>query len=190
MDGRIRPLSDLELSLLMENETLRKAGDELLPLLTSGLVTLGGGPREHGRRGRAGIADRPRCLVPGAVRWLDRSTCHTGAGPRQQWKERLVAGPLVLDHAAIAAVCQRFGVRRLVLFGSAVTGRFDESTSDVDFLVEFSPDVGNRFEAYFGLKESLEDLLGHPVDLVSRAALANPYFAASAVANGREVYAA
>lgn len=66
------------------------------------------------------------------------------------------AGPLVLDRAAIAAACERYGVRRLVVFGSAVTDRFDESSSDVDFLVEFRDGVADRFDAYFGLKESLE----------------------------------
>ncbi len=74
--------------------------------------------------------------------------------------------------------------------GSAVTERFDESTSDVDFLVEFRDDVVNRFEAYFGLKESLEALLGRPVDLVAPAALENPYFAASVERNGQKLYGA
>ena len=81
-------------------------------------------------------------------------------------------------------------MKRLVIFGSAVTERFNESTSDVDFLVEFRDDVANRFDAYFGLKESLEALLDHPVDLVSPVALENPYFAASVEENGHEVYAA
>ncbi len=101
-----------------------------------------------------------------------------------------MAGPLVLDRAAISAACERCGVRRLVIFGSAVTERFDESTSDIDFLVEFRDDVVNRFDAYFGLKESLEALLGRPVDLVAPAALENPYFAASVEKSGHELYAA
>jgi hypothetical protein len=101
-----------------------------------------------------------------------------------------MAGPLVLDPAAISAACEQYRVRRLVIFGSAVTDRFDESTSDVDFLVEFRDDVVNRFDAYFGLKESLEALLGRPVDLVSPVALENPYFAASVEENGHELYAA
>ncbi|QDC17107.1 hypothetical protein E2561_12485 [Rhodococcus ruber] len=96
----------------------------------------------------------------------------------------------MLDCAAIAETCERYGVKRLVIFGSAVTERFNESTSDVDFLVEFRDDVANRFDAYFGLKESLEALLDHPVDLVSPVALENPYFAASVEESGHEVYAA
>ena len=101
-----------------------------------------------------------------------------------------MAGPLALDRDAISAACERYGVKRLVVFGSALTDRFDETSSDVDFLVEFRDDLVSRFDAYFGLKESLEALLGHPVDLVSRVALENPYFAASVTTSGQELYAA
>jgi len=101
-----------------------------------------------------------------------------------------MAGPLRLDRDAIADVCRQNGVKRLVVFGSAVTDRFDPADSDVDFLVEFRNDVKNRFDAYFGLKESLESLLGRPVDLVAPVALENPYFAASVADSAQELYAA
>ncbi len=101
-----------------------------------------------------------------------------------------MAGPLALDRDAISTACEQFGVKRLVVFGSAITDQFDETSSDVDFLVEFRDDLASRFDAYFGLKESLEALLGRPVDLVAPVALENPYFAASVEENGRELYAA
>lgn len=101
-----------------------------------------------------------------------------------------MSGQLVLDRGAIVELCSRHGVRRLVAFGSAVTERFDEGRSDVDFLVEFHTAVGGQFDAYFGLKEDLEALLGRPVDLVAPAALENPYLAASVARSGRELYAA
>lgn len=97
---------------------------------------------------------------------------------------------LDLDHHVIAAVCKRFGVRRLSVFGSAVTGDFAPDRSDVDFLVEFDTDLGSRFDAYFGLKEELERILGRPVDLVMPKALDNPYFAASVERSRQELYAA
>jgi predicted nucleotidyltransferase len=104
--------------------------------------------------------------------------------------EQEEASVLVLDRDAIADLCRRFGVRRLAVFGSALTDRFDEARSDVDFLVEFSDDSSSRFDAYFGLKEELESLLGRPVDLVSPSALENPFFAASVEAEAQELYAA
>lgn len=97
---------------------------------------------------------------------------------------------LALDSAAIAAVCRAHGVQRLQLFGSAVSDRFDPSRSDADLLVEFVAEVPDPFDAYFGLKEDLERLLGRDVDLVMVDAVRNPHFAASALAEAEELYAA
>jgi len=97
---------------------------------------------------------------------------------------------LDLDQHVIAAVCKRFGVRRLSVFGSAVTGDFSPERSDVDFLVEFDTDLESRFDAYFGLKDELERILGRPVDLVMPKSLDNPYFAASVERSRQELYAA
>jgi predicted nucleotidyltransferase len=79
---------------------------------------------------------------------------------------------------------------RLAVFGSAATEAFDPDRSDADFLVEFEPGTSNRFDAYFGLKEELERLVGRPVDLVMPKALENPHFAASVERSRRELYAA
>jgi hypothetical protein len=59
-----------------------------------------------------------------------------------------------------------FGVKHLWLFGSSARGEPDPR--DVDVLVEFlqPPDL----LAYMGLKFRLEELLGKPVDLVSKSA--------------------
>lgn len=88
----------------------------------------------------------------------------------------------------LPALCRRFGVRRLDLFGSAATGSFDAARSDLDFVVEFDADVAHLFDRYFGLKESLEALYGRPVDLVSEGASANPYFIESLQRTRRRVY--
>jgi uncharacterized protein with HEPN domain/predicted nucleotidyltransferase len=74
---------------------------------------------------------------------------------------------------AIAELCRRFGVRRLDLFGSAATGRFDPARSDLDFLVEFEPHAGGK--SYFGLLEEFEKLLGRKIDLLTEPGLENPY---------------
>jgi uncharacterized protein len=59
------------------------------------------------------------------------------------------------------------------VFGSAARGDFDASRSDIDFLVEFdrSNPEAMTLHTYLGLKESLEALLGRPVDLVDRQAV-------------------
>jgi predicted nucleotidyltransferase len=96
---------------------------------------------------------------------------------------------LLRDHAEIVALCRRFRVRRLDLFGSAATGQARED-SDLDFLVEFEPMAEGYADAYFGLLEALQGMFGRPVDLVVISAIRNPYFRRS-VENSREMlYAA
>ena len=88
--------------------------------------------------------------------------------------------PLIAEkQPQIESLCRRFGVTRLDLFGSASNAEFAEDRSDFDFLVEFDfAGQVKALDAYFGLKEELEALLGRPVDLVMPAALKNPYFRA------------
>jgi predicted nucleotidyltransferase len=93
--------------------------------------------------------------------------------------------------AEVALLCQRFGVQRMYLFGSVVNSEFDVEHSDIDVLVEFAdlPDL-DRFESYFGLKESLERLFGRPVDIISAVNLRNPYFRERVLQTREELYAA
>ena len=89
----------------------------------------------------------------------------------------------------IGALCRRYGVERLEVFGSAATEEFDEETSDVDFVVLFSDDVRRSpgyADAYLDLAWDLEDLLGRDVDLVTERSIQNPYFRRS-VDSSREV---
>ena len=90
----------------------------------------------------------------------------------------------------IERLCRRFGVARLAVFGSAVTEDFDPQHSDLDVLVEFTEDVDGLFDAYFGLREALEDLAGRPVDLVMASAVKNPFMARSIAETRRDLYAA
>ena len=96
----------------------------------------------------------------------------------------------LLDNEDIARACVSHGVRRLRAFGSVLTDRFDVTTSDLDFLVEFEPGLEHPFDAYFGLQEELERLLGRDVDLVMAEAVRNPYFAASVFESALDVYVA
>lgn len=90
----------------------------------------------------------------------------------------------------IPALCRRYGVSRLELFGSATADAFDPQRSDLDFLVEFDADSSRLFDRYFGLKESLEALCGRRVDLVTVGSLRNPYFIEAVNKSRQLVYAA
>ena len=90
----------------------------------------------------------------------------------------------------LAALCRQFGVQTLEVFGSAADGSFDPQRSDLDFLVEFSQD--NReslFHRYFGLHESLEQIFGRKVDLMTASAMGNPYLIAAVNKSRQLVYA-
>jgi predicted nucleotidyltransferase len=89
----------------------------------------------------------------------------------------------------ISELCRRYGVSRLELFGSATTDAFDPQRSDLDFLVEFDVNPSKLFDRYFGLKESLEELCGRDVDLVTVASLQNPYFIEAVNRSRQLVYA-
>lgn len=91
----------------------------------------------------------------------------------------------------IEGLCRLYGVRRLELFGSTAMGQDRPGESDLDFLVEFGPfPPGAYADAYFGFRESLESLLGRPVDLVVPSAIRNPYFRESVERTKTLLYAA
>jgi uncharacterized protein len=104
----------------------------------------------------------------------------------------LMASDLIAQHrAALAALCQRYEVRRLEVFGSAATGGFDASRSDLDFLVAFQPrGTMSPADRYLGLLAELEGLFGRKVDLVDVASHRNPYFMADALKHRVMLYAA
>jgi predicted nucleotidyltransferase len=90
----------------------------------------------------------------------------------------------------LRALCRRFHVRRLDLFGSAATGRFDLARSDLDFLVAFEPIFpGGSFNAYFGLLEGLELLFQRHIDLLTEPGLENPYLRSRVYSERRMLFA-
>lgn len=70
----------------------------------------------------------------------------------------------------VAALCERWGVARLAVFGSVLRTDF-RPDSDVDFLATFAPESHLSLLDLAGMQCELEDLVGRPVDLVDAAAL-------------------
>jgi uncharacterized protein len=88
-------------------------------------------------------------------------------------------------------LCRRYRVRKLELFGSAVGDRFNPTTSDLDFLVDFdSTPPAESVRCYFGLLFALQDLFARDVDLVETVAIRNPYFLQSVAKDRVLLYAA
>jgi len=62
-----------------------------------------------------------------------------------------------------------FGVSKLGVFGSFITGNLKNS-SDIDFLVEFYPEQ-KSYDNYIDLSYFLEEILGRRVELVTPQSL-------------------
>jgi predicted nucleotidyltransferase len=70
---------------------------------------------------------------------------------------------------ALAALCRRFRIQRLEVFGSAARGAdFDAHRSDADFLIVFEPGVTPTITLLLDVEDAMEQVLGRPVDLVER----------------------
>ena len=91
----------------------------------------------------------------------------------------------------LLSLCERFHVKRLDLFGSAASDKFDPQTSDLDFLVSLQEmDFGEYADAYFGLLEGLQELFDRHIDLVMESAIKNPYFRQEVEKTRMPLYAA
>lgn len=76
----------------------------------------------------------------------------------------------------IEQLCRQLPIKRLGLFGSALSPNFSQK-SDVDVLVTFDSDENiDLFDKYFELKEQLEKIFKRDVDLVVDKKFKNPIF--------------
>lgn len=99
--------------------------------------------------------------------------------------------PLVTERLPeVRALCEKYGVKSLSIFGSAVKGTFDPEKSDLDFVVEFlpEPDPLQRGEYYLDLLVALQRLFDRNVDLVVGTTIENPYFRQVLELTARELY--
>jgi predicted nucleotidyltransferase len=97
-------------------------------------------------------------------------------------------GDAHVDAAQLADLCQRFGVTKLALFGSAVRGQM-RPDSDIDVMVEFDPAARIGILKFESLAEGLEALVGRKIDLVTKRGL-KPWVRPEVLREARVVYAA
>jgi len=102
--------------------------------------------------------------------------------------QTLQLGDTQVDGPSLAAVCRRYGVRELFLFGSAARGETHPG-SDIDIMVEFEPGVRIGLIKFEFLIEELESLAGRRVDLVTRSGL-KPWIRPHVLKDARVIYAA
>jgi predicted nucleotidyltransferase len=90
----------------------------------------------------------------------------------------------------ISALCRRFHVRRLDLFGSAARKADFTAASDLDFVLAYEPaHTPPALDDFFALRDELSALLGRRVDLTMESALRNPFLRASIEQSREPLYA-
>ncbi|MDE7438432.1 MAG: nucleotidyltransferase domain-containing protein [Muribaculaceae bacterium] len=83
-----------------------------------------------------------------------------------------------LNMEKIAALCRKYKVAKLWVFGSILTPRFNDN-SDIDLLVIFDKTkiaLLDMADVFFDFIYELEDLFGRKVDLTDYTAIKNKYF--------------
>jgi predicted nucleotidyltransferase len=90
----------------------------------------------------------------------------------------------------IFQLCEKYAVKELYLFGSALREDFGPQ-SDIDMAVVFSrAGIAGSFDQYFDFKAELEQLLGRSVDLVCVGSFRNSIFRRELDDTKRLIYAA
>ncbi len=99
----------------------------------------------------------------------------------------MVLDQIGVPKSEIEALCGRYRIQRLAIFGSMIHEDF-RPESDVDVLVEFEPgtEVGLEF---FTLQDELSQKFGRNVDLHTPASLSR-YFRDSVLAEAEDQYVA
>jgi predicted nucleotidyltransferase len=72
-----------------------------------------------------------------------------------------------LPNESLKAFCEKWKIRELAVFGSALRDDF-RADSDVDFLASFADDARWSLWDVIGAEQELAEIVGRPVDLVER----------------------
>jgi len=67
--------------------------------------------------------------------------------------------------------CRRWKVTEFALFGSVTRPEEFRADSDVDVLMRFGPDASRTFDAWLDMRDELQAMFGHDVDLLERNAV-------------------
>lgn len=101
----------------------------------------------------------------------------------------MVAEIIEQNREEITALCRKYRVQRLDVFGSAATGTFDERSSDVDFVVTFENPEDGILYRFLDLADDLERLLQRKVDLLTERSVGSEEFRSEVERQRTPVYA-
>ena len=91
----------------------------------------------------------------------------------------------------ISKICKKNKVKKLYTFGSINSNAFDETSSDIDLIVELNiSDPLKKGETLIHLWEVFETLFKKKVDLITKINVRNPYFRKGIYATKELIYEA
>ncbi len=96
---------------------------------------------------------------------------------------------IVMPEAWINDFCQRWKIKELSIFGSALHDGFGPA-SDIDILVSFREEAAWGLFEFLDMKDELEKFLGRKVDFVEKEAIRNPFRRNEISRNHEVIYAA
>lgn len=176
------------------NEIMRAAGKgvgavhrELSRLVSAGLVTSTriGNQRHYQASRQSPIFDE----MTGMMAKLSAAAL-PAVGVAETRAAYTVAGNIRVSRKSLAALCRRYHIKRLSLFGSATRPDFGPD-SDIDVLVEFEPGRAPGLGGMVELREHISRTFGgRRVDVATPAILDNPYRDMSIEKDLRTLYAA
>ncbi|MCK6557472.1 nucleotidyltransferase family protein, partial [Candidatus Binatia bacterium] len=115
---------------------------------------------------------------------------HTLHSPRAEYSAQPATGTLAPPLAKLKRLCRKYGINRLALFGSAARGEMTPD-SDVDLLVEFSPDSKVSLFDIPAMQDAFSAVFsGRKVDIVTPEILENTYRRKTILRDARVLYAA
>ena len=84
---------------------------------------------------------------------------------------------LAIYKTGLANICKdNQAIKKLYIFGSALTPQFDEETSDIDVLIETTDmQPEEKGENLIALWDNLEVLFDRKIDLLTENSLRNPF---------------
>lgn len=187
------------------NEIVRHAGAgigavqrELERLAAAGLLTVAWiGNQKHYQANR-------RSPVFREIAGLVKKTMNVEAVPADSRREAVAPVPalhspvasyraadkqaLRIPRTKLAALCRKYGIRKLSLFGSAARNELTPE-SDIDLMVEFEPEKAPSLWSAPELEGALSELFGkRRIDLAPPGILRNPYRRKSILPDLRVLY--
>jgi predicted nucleotidyltransferase len=99
-----------------------------------------------------------------------------------------IAADITVSDEEIAAICKRYHIRELSLFGSAARGEMTPD-SDVDLLVDFEPEARIGLLELSAMTREFSHLIGRRADVAIKRAL-KPRVRPAVLSDARVLYAA